>query len=577
MTATLSRDRSRVTYQPALDGLRAVAVLAVLLYHHHRGGGFGRLGRGGFLGVDVFFVLSGYLITTILLHAQRSTGTIDLGRFWTRRARRLIPALLVLLVVAVVLGRSLYPDRQAALHQDLLPTLLYVENWHIALWHGSKLSPIAHTWSLSVEEQFYLVWPVAVMGLVALTRRRIRRMLPIVAGLAVLSAIWTSVALSGVRAYFGTDARAQELLVGAALATLTVGSTLSVPERFRTILDSTAVVLLIALVALLIGGPAAGAWEDGGLLVFAVGVALLITAAVQTGGPVRTILAAGPLAAIGRISYGLYLFHLPVFAWINDSSGITGMPLFFVRTGVTAALAWASYAFIERPIRNGWGSWRVLVPLGLAVVGVVFALGSTLAGPVPTPKSKLLDFSLRAAASRAPRASTHVLGVGGHRASLLNLAAGGATGAGTNWVVFVGTPGCGLTSLSPTCRAVPDDLAAIATTFRSGVVVLMPDDRDVVDAVADSGRGTRRVIARLDAIRRAVESRRVGLIRPPCGIDASAARAEFDAATTRWARQHRVAVAPSMSVDCRSGAAHETSIDAVRRSIDQLARRLRSR
>ncbi|MEP6623137.1 MAG: acyltransferase, partial [Acidimicrobiia bacterium] len=191
MTSTLQRDRSRLAYQPALDGLRAVAVLAVLLYHHHHGGGWGRLGRGGFLGVDVFFVLSGYLITTILLRAQTDAGTVDLGRFWTRRARRLIPALLTMLLFAVIVAHASVPDLQGALRGDLLYAIFYVENWHIALWHGPELSTITHTWSLSVEEQFYIVWPIVLIGLAGLTRSRLRRMLPIVVVLAIGSALWT--------------------------------------------------------------------------------------------------------------------------------------------------------------------------------------------------------------------------------------------------------------------------------------------------------------------------------------------------------------------------------------------------
>ncbi len=213
--------------QPALDGLRAVAVIAVLLFH---GGVAGA--RGGFLGVDVFFVLSGYLITMLLLREQQATGRIALGAFWARRARRLLPALFfVLAAVAVYAAFLVEPQARLSLRLDGLATLGYVGNWRQLgaeggyFAQGATPSPLRHTWSLSIEEQFYLVWPLVVVALLRgrrLTRSRVRRVLVVAAVAALASAVLMSVLLGGdvSRVYYGTDTRAQSVLVGCALAAL---------------------------------------------------------------------------------------------------------------------------------------------------------------------------------------------------------------------------------------------------------------------------------------------------------------------------------------------------------------------
>ncbi|MEP6625126.1 MAG: acyltransferase, partial [Acidimicrobiia bacterium] len=367
--------------------------------------------------------------------------------------------------------------------------------------------------------------------------------------------------LTGARAYFGTDARAQELLVGAALAIVGVTYGLTVPKRFHRAIDGVGIVLLLVLGGLLLAGPTAPAtWQDGGLLAFAVGVAILIVAAVQDRGHLRSTLAAGPLVAIGRISYGLYLFHLPVFAWIDASVGITVLPLFFLRLGVTAVLAWASYRFIEQPIRGGRGSWRVLVPVGVVVALVVLALGTTLADRELKPRSKTLNFALHYASKLAPHGLPHLLVMGGDAAARLNQNGGGAFRAGDYWVTTVGTPGCGLTTPSPSCRRIPDDVAAIAAAFGTDVVILIPDAHDVADT---------RAVDRIEAIRRAAGVRRVGVFTTPCGT--GVARAEFDAALTRWALRHQVAVATPVTVLCSTGAAAAPSVTAVAPSLANLA------
>ena len=207
-----------------LDGLRSIAVLLVVLFHL-RIGAF----RAGFLGVDIFFVISGFLITTLLLVEHARRGSIGLAAFWSRRAKRLLPALLAMLLVVAVVERSIMTmSERVALRGDLLATVLYVANWHLI--HTSSyfastgvVSPVEHTWSLAIEEQFYLLWPLVVVGVLALGRRS---WVGMVAGLCALMSIWMLAqrwSAGGVeRAYMGTDARVFEPLIGAAAAVLVV-------------------------------------------------------------------------------------------------------------------------------------------------------------------------------------------------------------------------------------------------------------------------------------------------------------------------------------------------------------------
>ncbi|MGZ4734228.1 MAG: acyltransferase family protein [Acidimicrobiia bacterium] len=380
----------RLPYQPALDGLRGAAVAGVLLFHG------GHL-TGGYLGVDAFFVLSGFLITSLLLGELAARGSIALGGFWARRARRLMPALAGVLAAVVLYAIFLArPDELATIRGDALATMAYVANWrqvlsstdYFALFRSP--SPLQHTWSLAIEEQFYLVWPLVV---VLVTRGRdagdaCRRVLRLSLALTAASFLWAQFLYSAGnedRVYYGTDTRAASILVGAALAAWMMrrGRTRSRDGHRR--LQLAAIVGAIGLAyawSQLSGG---SVWlYRGGLLATAVATAVVIAACVDPdGGPVGRALAWRPLRALGLISYGVYLWHWPIYVVLDESRvHLGGWPLLLVRVAVTLVVATASYFWLERPIRHGAGAartWRWAGPV-VALTLVVAIVASTAGG-----------------------------------------------------------------------------------------------------------------------------------------------------------------------------------------------------
>ena len=399
-----------LTYLPALDGVRAVAVVGVLAFH----GGLSWAG-GGFLGVDVFFVLSGYLITSLLLAERARTGRIALGEFWKRRAARLLPALL-LVVAAVLLGaRALLPaEDQGRVRGDGVAALLYVANWRMT-WGGDDYfaqtaapSPLQHTWSLGIEEQFYLVWPLVVVllvaggGALALRRSGLWRLLFVcVAGVVVSTALLAALhsAADPARAYYGTDTRGAALMVGAGLAVLlALRGDRPVSRTLRRATVALAVVATAWLGWVGVGADGGDRWlYRGGLLSVALAVAVVLAHVVLVpDGWAAYLLSRRPLVLLGRISYGVYLWHWPVFIAVNAGrTGRTGPELFAIRVLVTLGLAAVSYVLVERPVRTlvRDGRPRVLVGAGLgtlasavAVVALAPSVGAatgTAAGPLP--------------------------------------------------------------------------------------------------------------------------------------------------------------------------------------------------
>jgi len=322
-----------------------VAVLAVMTYHSG-------LIRGGFLGVDMFFALSGFLITRLLLQERAATGTINVKNFLARRALRLLPALVVFLLFwTCFLLVTVPPEYWAIVERYAAAVLFYVANW--AGIYGLPMGIFGHTWSLAIEEQFYLVWPVTVAVLVSRLRRP-RLIVCLLAMAALTSLAWRlHLALGGGserRIYWATDAHADGLLIGAALAFLFMGE--------RRILSAgrgvsgTAIVAAVGLVGLLLATPINPYYANGVSALAALATAAIILEIVRPGSRMARLLEARWLVWVGRISYGLYLWHFPIFSQLGvlKLPGDMASPLpTLLAWSVTFAAALASYFFVERP------------------------------------------------------------------------------------------------------------------------------------------------------------------------------------------------------------------------------------
>ena len=403
-------------YEPQLDGVRAIAISLVVAFH------LGYL-NGGWLGVDVFFVLSGYLITSLLLADERPPGNVL--AFWGRRARRLLPAVLLLLVVlsvyALVGGPGLVP---AQLRSPALATLFYVANWQeIAAGHSyfaqfTAVSPLQHTWSLAIEEQYYLIWPLLIAGILFVVGRgrwSRRVLIGATLTLAAASAVWMGVAdhlYGSNRAYLGTDTRAWELLVGGAIAMIwRPGPTASRHGRLWSWLTVGGLIGLAVGVATA-GGPPQWIW-DGGLVAIVVCGGLVVLGSVRApDGLVARGLTLAPLRWLGIISYSLYLWHWPVIVLMTtDTTGLSGWPLLVARLGAMMAAACASFYLIERPLRRAdWAALgrrtRIGAP-GIAAVGVLATAAIILFGTVTGPVASTATVSTTAT-SVAAGATLHL-------------------------------------------------------------------------------------------------------------------------------------------------------------------------
>ena len=362
-----------IRYQPALDGVRALAVVVVLLFHD----GLSWM-SGGYLGVSVFFTLSGFLITSLLLVETADTGRVDARGFYARRARRLLPASLVCIAAVCVLAAAGQFYGVTGLRRDVMGALLQVFNW-VKLGSGGSYAdlnnlaaglrhPLDHYWSLAIEEQFYWLWPVTVLGLLWLARRRAwATVLRTTAALFVLFAAAAPIiaATAGTNAaYWATPARAAEILAGAVVACWV--AVRPVPASTAWLAPVCLVVLGVACVVVADGsGPA----YHGALpLVGLVSAGLIV--GLQSPGPVRRLLSVRPLVALGRISYGVYLYHWPIYVLVDRQRwDLPGPALLAVKLAITLAVAMASYVLVERPIRRA----RTLPPLRT----LLLALGGT--------------------------------------------------------------------------------------------------------------------------------------------------------------------------------------------------------
>ncbi len=376
----------RLPYLPGLDGLRALAVVAVLLYH----AGLPWI-PGGFLGVEVFFVISGYLITSLLLAEWRQRGRVDLKAFWLGRARRLLPALYLVLAVTLAFAVLFLPDEVTRLRGDAIAAFGYVTNWYLVFGQESyfetvgRPSLLQHLWSLAVEEQFYLLWPLLFfvgMGTKAARWRRRCVLIAVLAGMAASALLMAILYQPGVdpsRIYYGTDTRATGLLVGVALAFVwEPGRFFNRKHTRRALLPRTgwrnAPLLLDVLGLAALGGlvwfcllldETQSFLFRGGFALVALATAMVITVVVHPRaylGP--SLLGRQPLRWVGLRSYGIYLWHWPVFMVTRPQLDVpvTGLPLLALQLTATVVLADLSYRFVETPIRRGalGRAWRAL-------------------------------------------------------------------------------------------------------------------------------------------------------------------------------------------------------------------------
>jgi peptidoglycan/LPS O-acetylase OafA/YrhL len=431
--------RSGQRYLPGLDGLRAIAVLAVVAYHIGLG-----WAQGGLLGVGVFFTLSGYIITDLLLGQQARTGSLQLTDFWLRRARRLLPALFVMLTVVVGWVALFDRTQLAALRGMVASAALYVSNWWLIAQHQSYFSrfgppsPLGHLWSLAVEEQFYLVWPWLVLLGLRLYRGR-RRASDEYYGLAVAALVLAAVSATAMallyhpgfdqtRIYEGTDTRAFGLLIGAALAFVWPSRKLraSMSKVSTRCLDGVGVVGLLVIGALVWRTTEYSAFlYQGGLVLLSVATALVVAAVAAPASRVGRVLGIKPLRWIGVRSYGIYLWHYPIIVLTtpaNSSDTLGRAALQVTATIVVAALSWH---FIEEPIRHGalGRGWKALRSAQTAAarrrdwaalaggVGVVGVAGACLAGLIPAitpPASSQLTGSLMTSTPRGATSTQQV-------------------------------------------------------------------------------------------------------------------------------------------------------------------------
>jgi peptidoglycan/LPS O-acetylase OafA/YrhL len=379
-----------MTFEPALEGLRGFALMGMLCFHSQFSWAV-----GGFLPIATFFTLSGYLITSLFLVEWQRSGTIRLGPFWARRFRRLMPAALLTLA-AMPLWAALFAtaDQRARLADDVLWSLFYLANWHFYLTDAAYAalfrapSPVQHFWSLAIEEQFYFVFPLVVFFGLRVgggSRAVLAAVLGTLAAAAVAWSIWLMQHGASIdRVYYGSDTRAPELLAGGLLALALHGRDIASPLLRRSI-RALGVVGLVGMVWLWGTVHLEERWVyEGGFSAYTLLTVAVIAAGLQEEGLVRRLLSNPVMRWTGRVSYGAYLFHWPVFLALSaERTGLGPAPLFVLRTVVTFGLAHLCYAGLEVPIRTGrWlTGWRPYLATPAAFAAVALLTTTIVAGP----------------------------------------------------------------------------------------------------------------------------------------------------------------------------------------------------
>ena len=437
-------------YLPGLDGLRALAVLAVVAYHLNAS-----WAPGGLLGVGVFFTLSGYLITDLLLGQREQTGRLQLVDFWQRRARRLLPALFLMLVVVIGWVALLDRSQLSALRGMVWSAVLYVSNWWLIAQHTSYFarfgppSPLGHLWSLAVEEQFYLIWPWVLLIGLRLTRQR-RREAPAsgeyfgLAGVALLLAGASALAMAMLyhpgydptRVYDGTDTRVFGLLIGAALAFLWPSRKLraDIGAASSWCLDGVGVVGLLVIGALIWRSTEYSAFlYPGGMVLLSFATVLVVAAVASPAARLGRVLGVAPVRWIGVRSYGIYLWHYPIIVLTTPANGQETLLREGLQVAASIAAAAVSWRLVEEPIRHGalgrlsarlrasaqqnpmvrLQGWAALA----GGVGVIAVAGACLAGVIPAVTPGQQSSASAAALPNAGGTSDRVQSLSGGKGS----------------------------------------------------------------------------------------------------------------------------------------------------------------
>lgn len=356
------RDRKPINprYMPGLDGVRAVAVIAIIIYHLNP-----QWLSGGFLGVDTFFVISGYLITSLLLTEYHNTGKIELMSFWLRRVKRLIPAVLFLVMGVIVLSLIFMPTEIQKVRADSIVAIFYVSNWwyimqNVDYFEQFAVQPLKHLWSLAIEEQFYLVFPIVLLSLLSFIRRlkSIRIIFLILLVISMIAMMVLYVPNENVaRVYFGTDTRIQTLLMGVLLALVWPPFQLKakVNRQMRTMIDTAGVVgLAILFICFKFVSETNSILYYGGFFLISTVTLLVIASSVHPSGYFAKFLGNKVFTFIGSRSYSLYLWHYPIIVLIHHQFVQGQIPplVYVVEILLMVLMAEFSYKFIEQPFRK---------------------------------------------------------------------------------------------------------------------------------------------------------------------------------------------------------------------------------